>query len=152
MLTEVKEYKFTKKFPTPLQHIVNILLIVYIFLPPKVAIHTAIGIIYEISFSLIFLLLIVNQLYIVLTRKFRQPSLIIDKNQITFSKYFLMKYRTIRIAEVKNINELNQSFDNIIVITLLNNRKIRLSLHGYSEEDKKQISYAFNELKSEITV
>jgi phage replication-related protein YjqB (UPF0714/DUF867 family) len=63
-----------------------------------------------------------------------------------------MKYRTIRIAEVKNINELNQSFDNIIVITLLNNRKIRLSLHGYSEEDKKQISYAFNELKSEITV
>ncbi|QAA32469.1 hypothetical protein [Clostridium manihotivorum] len=152
MLAEIKEYKFTKKFPTPLQNIVNIVFIAFIFLPPKAAIYTTIGIIYEISLSLILLLLIGNQLYIALTEKHRQPSLIIDKNQIAFSKYFLRKYRLIRLSEVKSINELNQAFDNIIVLTLLNNRKIRLSLHGYSEEAKKQISYAFNELKSEITV
>ncbi|MBW9173488.1 hypothetical protein K2F43_20080 [Clostridium estertheticum] len=99
-----------------------------------------------------FIVLILNQLYIIITKRYKLSDLIIDNNHIIIKKWFLMRYYTIDLHQIKNITELLLTSDNLIEITLMNNKKIRLSLKGYSNNDKQLISNQFKVINSNLKI
>ncbi|NNU78473.1 hypothetical protein [Clostridium estertheticum] len=152
-LSENKEYTFKREHPEPFN---NLIYTVFIF---SILFHirdlTA-NSIYERLYGLFiagtFIVLILNQLYIIITKKYKLSDLIIDNNHIAIKKWFLMRYYTIDLQQVKNITELLLTLDNLIEITLMNNKKIRLSLKGYSNNDKKLISNQFKVINSNLKI
>ncbi|MBU3155798.1 hypothetical protein [Clostridium estertheticum] len=63
-----------------------------------------------------------------------------------------MRYYTIDLQQIKNITELMLTSENLIEITLRNNKKRRLSLKGYSNNDKELISNQFKVINSNLKI
>ena len=58
-----------------------------------------------------------------------------------------MRNYSIEIQKIINIEEYTLTWENIIEVTLTNNKRIRLSLNAYSDSDKQLISNLFKVLK-----
>lgn len=149
-LSEIKEYIFKRKYSKPFVNLVYIVCIFSILRPIPFTAHSIYGKLYERFILGILLVIILNQLYIIITKKYRLPNLIINSNQITILKWFLMKYYTIEIQKIRNITELTLTWESIIEITLISNKRIRLSLNGYSDNDKELISNLFKVINANI--
>ena len=152
-LSENKEYTFLKNHPKPFYNLVSTVCIFFLVCPIGVfTAHSIYSKLYGLFSSVIFIVIILNQLYIIITKKYKLSNLIIDNNHITISKWFLMRYYTIELKQIKNITELILTWENLIEITLTSNKKIRLSLKGYSYNDKKLISNLFKVINSNLKI
>ncbi|MBU3178662.1 hypothetical protein KPL47_20330 [Clostridium estertheticum] len=152
-MSENKKYTFKRKDSEPFN---NLIFTVFIFsMLCHIRDFTAKSIyarLYGLFVSGTFIVIILNQLYIIITKKYKLSDLIIDNNHITIKKWFLMRYYTIDLQQIKNITELVLTSENLIEITLRNNKKIRLSLKGYSNNDKELISNQFKVINSNLKI
>ena len=148
-----KEYTFKRKNSKPFNNLVYTVCIFSILRPIRDFTANSIYLkLYVLFIAGIFIVLILNQLYIIITKKYKLSDLIIDNNHITIKKWFLMRYYTIDLQQIKNITELMLTLESLIEITLMNNKKIRLSLKGYSSNDKELISNQFKVINSNLKI
>ncbi|MBU3217827.1 hypothetical protein LL033_24790 (plasmid) [Clostridium estertheticum] len=152
-LSENKEYTFKREPSEPFNNLIYTVCIFPILCHIRDFTANSIYVrLYGLFIAGTFIVLILNQLYIIITKRYKLSDLIIDNNHITIKKWFLMRYYTIDLQQIKNITELLLTLDNLIEITLMNNKKIRLSLKGYSNNDKKLVSNQFKVINSNLKI
>lgn len=147
-MSETKEYSFKRKHSRLINNLGTILL-VSIFINPFMshADHT-LGKIYLLFVLCVFAVLVINEIYIIITKKYKLPDLIISDTYVAISKWFLRRYDTIKIQKIIKVEEQTQVWENRIEITLINNKSTRLSLNNYSDSDKQLISGLFKKLNT----